>query len=654
MNPLNLKILLAASNPKEVAVLSRHLRRQACRVSRSSNWHDCLKRLKKDPDFLLLDLSLKGAERVLLRAKNGSGKKGKKNENGIPVLVFDHKNNLLKELKALRLGADGYVRRPQLKEELISAITPLAEQKSVEKKYESLLAREGKKRQKIERELTRITDFSEKIASNVPFSILIVDEQKKITYVNRNFCRAMGQSEEWLLGRALSQIFPEILFGPIELTDKVESILRGGHATPRFSMGYRRDSYTCRVLPVVFRKRRHEASSRQAMILIENISELKSLGEKVKVTEERYRALFENSPDGILVTRPTGGRILEANRQAEKFLQMAKSQLRRKSLRGFFSVESRRILKKKLEREHLRMARDLPDLAVPLAGGKSRTLTVTASPIQHKGEEATLCILKDVTEKRLLEEQIRQTEKMSFLGQFTAGAAHEINNPLAIISSHTQYLVGKIKDRKIRRKDLDEINETLNLVNHESQYCGRIIKNLLAYTHTQEAVKEPVDLETVVTSCIKMVKHQLQLSNVKVDTTVKSDLPCALGDANLLQQVLMNIIWNAQGAMPKGGKLNINVTTTGKPRHIVLSVRDTGVGISRQNIEKIFTPFFTTKEVGKGTGLGLWVVQSIIEEHKGKIEVKSWPGKGAVFTIRLPICERKGEKTKGREIEKQT
>lgn len=629
------RVVVFSSDPKEGRVISRHLKGGAFRVIRARDPADCSRYLKKDPDLVLLDLSIKESWRILRRAKNG-----KRNGHSRPqVVAFDHQRNPLKEIKAFHLGADGYVGRPEIKEELLSSVTPFVEGGRIAQRYERLLRKERGKIGRLEKEVHRLDDFTEKIASNVPISVIIVDPDMRITYVNRNFCRAMGKDPAGLVGRSLTQIFPETLYGPTELVEKAEQVIREGGPTPRFSMGYRGESYTYRVLPI--RTRTKGEAPRQAMILIENVSEIRSLGERVKVGEEKFRTLFESSPDALLVTGPGGGRILESNRRAEKLLGKMGHHLGRRSLTGLFPPKSRRMMKRSLVGDALKNSFDLPDLMIPLSKEGNRILAVSASPTTRAGEPALLCVLRDMTEKRFLEAQVRQTEKMSLLGQFTAGAAHEINNPLAIISSHAQYLLSQLNGDKVRGKELTELRETLNLIDRESRFCGAIIKNLLAYTHTRELKKRPVDLGEVVNDSLKIIQHQLALSNITVLRRVEPGLSPVLGDATLLQQALMNLIWNAQAAMPKRGRLTIGATRVdGKVR---LWVEDTGVGIPKENLERIFTPFFTTKEVGQGTGLGLWVVRSVVEEHQGQIEVRSDVGKGTSFTITLFPYEEKHE-----------
>lgn len=626
------RVLVFASDPGEGRLISHHLHGKAFRVIQAKGRGDRLRYLKKDPDLVLLDLSIKESWKILRRAKNGR-------QNGHshpPVVAFDRQRNPLREIKAFRLGADGYVGRPGIKEELLTSVVPLAERGRVSRGYEELLRQEKSKMRSLHKEVRRLEDFVEKLASNVPISIIIVDVEKRVTYVNRNFYRAMGRDPDFLIGRSLTQIFPETLYGPTELVQKVEEVIRGGSPTQRSGMGYRGESYTYRVFPI--RTRTAGETSRQAMILIENVSGIKTLGMRVKISEEEYRTLFESSPDGLVVTRPRGGKILQFNRRAEKLLEKSGRRLKKWSLVGLFPRQIRGAAQRSLEGP----SSELPDLAVSLSKGGSRILALSTAPTTRTGEPALLCILRDVTEKRFLESQVMQAEKMSLLGQFTAGAAHEINNPLAIISSHAQYLLFAMNDHKIRWGRQHEIVETLNLIDREARFCGAIIKNLLAYTHTREFKRQPVALGEVVNDSLKLVEHQLALSNITVERRLDPNLPPVLGDAHLLQQALMNLIWNAQSAMPKGGRLTVGATEAdGK---VKLSVMDTGTGIPKENLGKIFTPFFTTKEVGRGTGLGLWVVRSVVEQHQGKIGVTSKVGKGTSFTVTLPLCvDKEGE-----------
>lgn len=149
--------------------------------------------------------------------------------------------------------------------------------------------------------------------------------------------------------------------------------------------------------------------------------------------------------------------------------------------------------------------------------------------------------------------------------------------------------------------------------------------------------KKRIEVSEILENSLKILAHQLKLSNIRIKTRIETPLAPILGHANLLEHVFMNLIWNAQAAMPKGGRLKIEANNIPKSGAIEISIKDTGVGIPKENLQKVFTPFFTTKEVGKGTGLGLWVVHSIVEEHQGTISVKSRANKGSTFILRFPM-----------------
>jgi len=227
-----------------------------------------------------------------------------------------------------------------------------------------------------------------------------------------------------------------------------------------------------------------------------------------------------------------------------------------------------------------------------------------------------------------------QSEKMAAFGQLGAGIAHEVKNPLAGILGLTQLSMRKIfKDSPIYKN--------LAIIEKETNRCTTIIKNLLKFARQEKVAFEPVEINRVVEDAIAIVEHQLAMQKVKLNKNLTPNLPQISANANQLQQVLINLMINAQQAM-EGNPGEVTVTTSSQNSQMVLvCVTDTGPGIPETLQAKIFEPFFTTKEVGKGTGLGLSVSYGIIKEHRGDIRVESAPGKGAQFIISLPVAGRK-------------
>jgi signal transduction histidine kinase len=263
---------------------------------------------------------------------------------------------------------------------------------------------------------------------------------------------------------------------------------------------------------------------------------------------------------------------------------------------------------------------------------------LTAVLIDRIDEERA--IIRRLKESR---EQLIHAEKLTSLGQLAASIAHEINNPLAGVLTYTKLLAKKVSG------DTFEKGEALGyLAKMESEVsrCSRIIRNLLDFSRQTEPHFKLVDINQILEQVLAMVGHQAQIQKVEIVKEFSSSLPEVMADFDQLQQVFTNLTLNAIQAMSGGGKLTLR--TSVENSQVEVDVQDTGCGISKENLNKLFTPFFTTKEKGKGVGLGLAVVQRIIERHKGRIQVQSEVGKGTTFSIYLGAHDgEKGQNTSG-------
>ena len=230
------------------------------------------------------------------------------------------------------------------------------------------------------------------------------------------------------------------------------------------------------------------------------------------------------------------------------------------------------------------------------------------------------------------QKQLIQAEKLNAIGQLAASIAHEINNPLA-----GALVYSKLLSKKVGSDSFDKGEALSNLSKIESavSHCSRLVRGLLDFSRQSEPLLQPVVLSSVIDQSISLVGHQAEMKKVEVTREEASSLPMVMADAGQLQQVIINLVVNAIQAMPDGGKLTIR-TSLGDGGYIQVSVQDTGCGIPPENLDKLFTPFFTTKEEVKGVGLGLAVSYGIIERHGGRIEVQSEVGQGSTFTVHLP------------------
>lgn len=251
----------------------------------------------------------------------------------------------------------------------------------------------------------------------------------------------------------------------------------------------------------------------------------------------------------------------------------------------------------------------------------------------HQGlAEVEMCLPYLIDELQKTQETLIQAEKMSFLGQIAAGVAHEINNPLTGVLVYIKLLQKNLKEKKVVEQFFAE---RLITMEKEIERCSRIIKNLLDFSRQTTPNPRMCDLNEKIDSAVMMLTHQAHLANVEIVKNYTENLPPANVDHDQIHQVFINIVLNAIQAMPKGGTLSIKTKFNPGTNELSAVFTDTGSGISREHMKKIFTPFFTTKEKGKGVGLGLAVCYGIIQKHNGRIEVESEENNGTKFTIVL-------------------
>jgi signal transduction histidine kinase len=237
--------------------------------------------------------------------------------------------------------------------------------------------------------------------------------------------------------------------------------------------------------------------------------------------------------------------------------------------------------------------------------------------------------VEEQRERRKLESIVVKSEKMAAMGQLAAGVAHELNNPLTGLLGFVQLLSQSKGLSPQQLKDL----ESIEIQGHR---CRDIIQNLLQFCRKKEPRKEAVQIGQVVDSVLRLIQYDFSTSGIVIEKNVPVSLPALFGDASQLQQVFLNLMLNAKDAMEGRRPARLGIQVEAKNQSLIVCITDSGCGISKENLEKIFDLFFTTKPPGKGTGLGLSIVYEIIQEHGGIIDVQSQEGAGTAFTIKLP------------------
>ncbi|MCC6772005.1 MAG: PAS domain S-box protein, partial [Gemmatimonadaceae bacterium] len=238
--------------------------------------------------------------------------------------------------------------------------------------------------------------------------------------------------------------------------------------------------------------------------------------------------------------------------------------------------------------------------------------------------------VRNLTDERRLEEQLRQSEKLAALGELVAGVAHELNNPLAGISAFAQLL--------LEEPLVDEQRESVRLIKREADRAVGVIRDLLIFSRKAGPANAPVDLNEMIELTLRLRNYSLRSAEVHVEVDLAGDLPRVYGDDQRLQQVLLNLIVNAEYAMSGVQSRQLSIRTEAAEHGVVLTVADTGGGMSEETRQRIFEPFFTTKPAGQGTGLGLSVSYGIVRAHGGNIAVESRVGSGSVFQVFLPTA----------------
>jgi PAS domain S-box-containing protein len=406
-----------------------------------------------------------------------------------------------------------------------------------------------------------------------------------------------------------------------------------------------------RVLPVIWEERP------AALAFLTDITERLERERALKESEERYRTLVENSPDGIFMAEIPSGRIIFVNRAICEMFRYSEEEALKLDFWHVLPHEER--LKVQGILEEVLDGKPLPKEPLSIRAqrkdGTSLFIQVRVAFVQHGGRQVVQAMVRDVTEYELLQRQLQHSQRMQALGTLAGGVAHEFNNILAGIQGFAQLLAFTLEGNKDASKYLNEIISSC-------ERAGFLTRRMLSMARVEAGEKCPLKVNHVVESTVRLLSQTLPPS-VRIETATAAGLPFVMGDPTQLEQVLLNLGLNARDAMPDGGSMRIGTRITDidielckrhsylQPgRFIEMFVEDEGIGIPEDLTERIFEPFFTTKEAGKGTGLGLSVSYSIVKAHGGFIMAQSPPeGKerGSILRVLLPPVEL-GEKPRER------
>ena len=380
------------------------------------------------------------------------------------------------------------------------------------------------------------------------------------------------------------------------------------------------------------------ALSDYAAIAIDNAILYRSL--EMKANELAQLKVYsdnvvESISVGVVVVNPQG-EISTWNSSMESLYGLTQNQVVEKNVAEVFPTDLVKTMKKIVDgprwiiEETGHLYKTYLEARKQDGSRESKMVNIVFSPFVSRDDviTGTLLVFDDITEKVQLENQLLQAEKLTSIGLFAAGVAHEVNTPLAGISSYAQMLLKETPPDSSQHEGLKKIEQ-------QTFRASNIINNLLNFARVTDSELHELNMNSLMVETLSLLDHQFKKGSIEVRMRLDPAIPKTLGSVSKLQQVFMNLFLNAKDAMPQGGQLEVK--TYEKNSALMVEIRDNGVGIPEDNIKKIYDPFFTTKEVGKGTGLGLSVSYGIIQEYSGRISVESEPGSGTIFKLSFPI-----------------
>jgi PAS domain S-box-containing protein len=371
-------------------------------------------------------------------------------------------------------------------------------------------------------------------------------------------------------------------------------------------------------------------------IALQNASLYARLGEKIGEFE-RLKEFNENIVESInvgILALDLEDRIDSWNAQMEAMYALSRAEALGQALRAVFPIEFVEALDGFRNEPGVHHLYKFPLIT---RAGELRTANIAVAPLLSRNfvSVGRIILVDDITERVSLETQLAQADKLSSIGLLAAGVAHEINTPLAVISSYAQMLSKQLKGDARLSPVLDKITQ-------QSFRAAEIANGLLNFSRTSTTEFRETNLNQVIHDTLSLLEHQFKTAQIMVDLDLARDLPPIHGNPGKLQQVFLNLLLNAKEAMPGGGRLRVATLVNG---HVAALVHDSGSGIAPENLKRIYDPFFTTKTTPKpgdrrGTGLGLSVSYGIIQEHAGKIRVESAIGAGTTFHLEFPLLRK--------------
>jgi two-component system cell cycle sensor histidine kinase/response regulator CckA len=489
-----------------------------------------------------------------------------------------------------------------------------------------LVTRDETERMELEARVGTIAAQLRAVVEHSPNALYLKDLQGRHLWMSPGYERLSGRPLGSFAGKTAREMFPPEMAAIMEENDRrvIESraTVTAEEAVPEQDGLH---TYLTAKYPVL------DADGALIAIggLSTDITEIKQTVQRLRQSEERFTRYFQVSPIPAAITT-LQGRILDVNPACERFAGLPRSELVDRdgaSLNLWLRPEDRRRVAEVMARDG--RVRDHEGI-MQTPDGKRHHILLSVETMDIDGEPRVLSMVHDVTEHARLQDELRQSQKMEAVGRLAGGVAHDFNNLLTALTGYNSLLLAALPVGNPLRHFAERVSQA-------AQRASALTNQLLAFSRKQPVAIESLDLNEVIHSTTDMLRRLIG-EDVALISDLSPRLDPVRADRAQIEQVIVNLVVNARDAMPHGGRITLTTANVRVERDdfVRFAVRDTGVGIDPQARARLFEPFYTTKEPGKGTGLGLATVYGIVKQAGGQVRVESEPGRGALFEVLLP------------------
>lgn len=498
----------------------------------------------------------------------------------------------------------------------------------------------------------QIDQIFQDIVETIREPILVLGSDLKVVLANRSFSNTFKVTPEETLGHFVYDLGNHQWDIP-RLRELLDKILKQGNTFDDFEIDHDFPDIGHKTMLLNARHLvEQETDSQLILLAIEDITERKQLEALLNDSEIRFRRLFETANDGILLLEKSEGKITHANPAIAKMLGYSNAEFTGNDLKDVGFPDNLGTFHDMLQELSKNAIINFKDTPV-----QKKTGQIVDTDIYMVNKSTLVqCNIRDITQRKLAEkdkkgvqDQLHQSQKTESINTLAGGVAHEINNVLSIIMGNNELVMDEIPEWSPIRHNLEDIRvATLR--------ARDVVRQLLIFSRQDNAEKKPLDIGLVIKESMKLIRSAIP-ANIEIRLNIADDMAPVLGNATQMNQVLINLCGNAKDAMLNtNGIITIHLSnmkidetcaigqySLNPGRYVKLMVGDNGCGIDKKTLDKIFDPYFTTKAIGKGTGIGLAVVRGIVEKHDGFISVESEKDKGTIFTVIFPSCKEAGE-----------